>query len=399
MVLGGNLDGVRRRNLSSVLGLVHRSGTVSRAQLTTATGLNRSTIGALVAELVDLGLVVETSPEATNRVGRPSPGVAPHPAPVALAVNPEVDALTVGVVGLGARVEHRVRHEVDRVLTADETAALLGRLVADLRDGPLRGRRVLGVGLAVPGLVRAVDGLVRWAPHLDWRDAPIAELVDAELGLPTLVGNDASLGAVAEHVFGAGRAASDLVYLNGGASGIGGGVIVGGRLLGGAGGYAGEFGQNRPGVADAADRITADGTLEDEVSRARLLAAVGLDAADEPALAAAVLASGDDRVVGELARQRRILATALSNAVNVLDPELVLLGGFLSTVLASDPAGLERLVVEQAVPSAAERVRIRPAGLGGDLLMIGAAELVFERLIASPSRRAEAPTGGLAGIS
>ena len=74
------------------------------------------------------------------------------------------------------------------------------------------------------------------------------------IGLPTVVDNDASLGAVAEHLFGAGRGVDDIVYLNGGASGIGGGLIVHGRLVGGAGGYAGEFGQNRPGIATTDDR-------------------------------------------------------------------------------------------------------------------------------------------------
>ena len=124
---------------------------------------------------------------------------------------------------------------------------------------------------AVPGLVRAVDGLVRNAPHLNWIDAPIRDLVERATGLPATVGNDATLGAVAEHLYGAARGIDDVVYLNGGASGIGGGLIVHGMPVGGAGGYAGEFGQNRPGIASDRDRRARDGVLEDEVSRARLL--------------------------------------------------------------------------------------------------------------------------------
>ena len=104
------------------------------------------------------------------------------------------------------------------------------------RAGDLRDARFVGVGLAVPGLVRASDGLVRFAPHLLWSDVPIRALVEAATGLPTAVGNDASLGAIAEHLFGAGRGVDDMVYLNGGASGIGGGLIVhgqAGRRIGG----------------------------------------------------------------------------------------------------------------------------------------------------------------------
>ncbi|MDP9026519.1 MAG: helix-turn-helix domain-containing protein, partial [Actinomycetota bacterium] len=157
--LGRNLDGVRRGNLSAVLGLVHRTGGASRSQITHLTGLNRSTVAALVGELVELQLVVENSPESTNRVGRPSPVVTPHPGTVAIAVNPEVDAITVGIVGLGARVDRRVRREVDHPVTPQETATILAEVLTELA-AELADRRVVGVGLAVPGLVRSSDDTV-----------------------------------------------------------------------------------------------------------------------------------------------------------------------------------------------------------------------------------------------
>src|SRR5680860_1470103 len=101
---GSSHDDVRRRNLSVILRLVHRDGPASRSQLTRLTGLNRSTIAALVAELADLGLVEEREPDATNQVGRPSPIVAVSDSFVAIAVNPEIDAVTVGIVGLDGTV-------------------------------------------------------------------------------------------------------------------------------------------------------------------------------------------------------------------------------------------------------------------------------------------------------
>jgi predicted NBD/HSP70 family sugar kinase len=381
---GGTFDGVHRRNLSKVLRLVHFEGPMSRARLTVLTALNRSTVATLVAELVDLGLVLELAPDPTKRVGRPSPVVVPDPEVLAIAVNPEVDAITIAAVGLDGRIPVRERVEVDHLPSPEETA----QLVAATRDrwtaGTLRRARLLGVGLAVPGLVRASDGLVRWAPHLEWTDAPLRAIVEQATGLPTAVGNDASLGAHAEHLFGAGRGVDDLVYLNGGASGIGGGLVVHGMLVGGTGGYAGEFGQNRPGIASAEDRRAEGGVLEDEVSRARLLEVAGLDNADEPTLARALAASAAPEVADELGRQRRILATALANAINVLNPSLVVLGGFLATVAESDPADLERAVASQAVAAAFEGVSIRVAALGEDRLMIGAAEAALAPLLADP---------------
>jgi predicted NBD/HSP70 family sugar kinase len=381
---------VHRRNLSKVLRLVHFEGPTSRARLTALTALNRSTVATLVGELVDLGLVLEQPPDPTNRVGRPSPIVVADPDVLVIAVNPEVDAITIAAVGLDGHIPVRERIEVDHLPSPEET----GELVAAIRDrwvaGALRHARLLGVGLAVPGLVRASDGLVRWAPHLEWTDAPLRALVEETTGLPVAVGNDASLGAQAEHLFGAGRGVDDLVYLNGGASGIGGGLVVHGMLVGGTGGYAGEFGQNRPGIASAGDRRADGGVLEDEVSRARLLEVVGLANVDEPTLARALGASAAPEVAEELGRQRRILATALANAINVLNPSLVVLGGFLATVAESDPADLEQAVAAQTVAAAFEEVAIRVAALGEDRLMIGAAEAALAPLLADPlaSRRA-----------
>jgi len=153
----------------------------------------------------------------------------------------------------------------------------------------------------------------------------------------------------------------------------------------GAGGYSGEFGQNRPGIAAESDRRAGDGVLEDEVSRAHLLAAVGLTAADEPTLAAALAASVDPAVESELARQRGILATALSNAVNVLNPSVVVLGGFLATIAEHDLDALIGAVAAQAMAANVEGLSIRVASLAENRLLIGAAEAAFERLLSDPA--------------
>lgn len=380
----GTFDGVHRRNLSKLLVLAHLEGPLSRAWLTAETGLNRSTVASLASELADLGLVEERAPDPTNRVGRPSPVVAAHPSVQAIVVNPEVDAVTIAAVGLNARIVVRERIEVDHLVTPAETADLVAGVLARWQASELHDARIVGVGLAVPGQVRSDDGLVRWAPHLEWTDAPVRALVEAATGLPAGVANDATLGARAEHLFGAGRGVDDLVYLNGGASGIGGGLVVGGRLVSGTRGYAGEFGQNRPGIARQDDRRVPDGVLEDEVSRARLLQVVGLTHADEPTLAAALAASDGLAVAEELARQQRILATALGNAVNVLNPSLIVLGGFLATLAAHDAAALEAAVAAQSLPVACEGLDIKVAELGENRLLIGAAELAFARLLADP---------------
>src|ERR1017187_3537928 len=106
---GGNLgDQVSRRNLADVLSLVHQGGPHTRAELTRLPGLNRSTIARLVAELVELELVQESEPRDTGVVGRPSPVVHANDEIVAICVNPEVDSITLGLVGLGGKIQSRV---------------------------------------------------------------------------------------------------------------------------------------------------------------------------------------------------------------------------------------------------------------------------------------------------
>ncbi len=386
---GTNLDTVRRYNLSRILGLVHRDGAVSRSKLTRETGLNRSTVAALVGELASLRLVVEVEPGGTRSVGRPSPVVQPHPECVAFAVNPEQDAITVGVVRMHGEVVSQVRHDLDAPLDVAETVRVTAGLIADLRAALPASVVIVGVGVAVPGLVRS-DGLVRLAPHLGWVDEPVASLLAEATGFPTVAANDASLGALAEQIFGVGRDVRDLIYLNGGASGIGGGVIANGMPLGGVGGYAGEFGHNLVTAPDGPDQPSTGGALEDEVNRGRLLDLLGLKSADPAQLERALLESELPAVTTEVRRQLAILSVALRNAINVLNPELVVLGGFLGSIYAVDPDLLDRLVEGQTLAASFGEVRIVRATLGADLLLIGAAELVFESLIADPAHVAGA---------
>lgn len=385
MAATGKGDGVRRRNLAAVLELVHHGAAHTRSDITARTGLNRSTVAALVGELSSLGLMVETQGESGNRVGRPSPGVRVAQGPVAIAINPEIDAITAAVVGLGGRVHTRIRESLDAVPDPGTAVAAVTRLVGDLVAALPAGATVIGIGLAIPGQVRRADGLVRWAPHLGWRDEPFTTAVADATGLRTSAANDASLGALAEHLFGAGRGVDDLIYLNGGASGIGGGVIVRGLPLEGANGYAGEFGHARPGLAEPGDRATEHGELEDEVSRARLLRAVGLHDGDEPTLRAALLASDAPAVVAEITRQRRVLSVALSNAINVFNPEAVVLGGFLATLLDWNEPEFVTAVGAGTLPATFESVRIRAAGLAEDRLLIGAAELAIAEVLSDPA--------------
>lgn len=381
-VQGRRNDVLRRHNLGLVLRSVHLSPK-TRSSLTRISGLNRSTIGALVADLAARQLVVEDEASPLGQVGRPSPMVRPSDVPIAIAVNPEVDAVTVATVLLGGRVLEKERVQFDAVPTP-EAAVAAAVAAAERLLGRFPQGRAIGIGVAVPGIVRQGDGVVRVAPHLGWREVPLSEMLTDATGLPTRVANDATAGAQAEWVFGAGRGVDDLVYLHAGASGIGAGIVTGGRPLPGATGHAGELGHTAVRRRGPRDTIGLRGTLEAEVTRTSLLAVLGLDRADPDELEEALIRSTAPAVRAEVDRQIDHLAVAIANAVNLLNPARFVLGGFLSALLAMDRPRLERAVRRRTLPLPGEDLRIRPAELGSDLLLIAAAELPFARLFANP---------------
>lgn len=386
-VRGLSNDSVRRENLANVLRLVHRSGSTgrSRAELTTRTGLNRSTIAALVSELVALDLVVESEPVVRNKVGRPSPVVRVSPRAVSIAVNPEIDAITIAVVGLGGTVLSRSRHESPENCTASQAAEITASALEPMLAQLAADHRVVGVGVAVPGLVSTHDGVVRLAPHLGWVDEPFAAMLAARIALPVFAANDASVGVLAESTFGVGRGTRDLVYFNGGASGIGGGVIAGGVPLGGAAGFAGELGHTLVTSAGRRCHCGATGCLETEVRREPLLRVTGLTDAEADGLEDALRDSHNPDALAEVRRQLDYLAVALRNVINILNPSLIVLGGFIGALYATDPAYLDARVAEQTLAAARESVRIARAELGANILMVGAAELAFAGILADPA--------------
>jgi predicted NBD/HSP70 family sugar kinase len=337
-----------------------------------------------VAELVAAGLVTETDPIGSIGVGRPSPLVVAAPRVAALTVNPDIDAVTVGLVGLGGVVHKRVRYPTTGSLTATEAVNLTAALVAGMRSELDSSFSVLGIGVAVPGLVERSTGTITLAPHLGWRQEPFAARLAAATGYRCLVANDARTALVAEGLAGAGRGRDDFVYLNGSASGIGGGIVASGVPVRGRHGYAGEFGHRVVRPDGLSCHCGRTGCLETEVRRDRLLAVVGLDSRTAEQLPAALAADSSAAVHAEVDRQIGWLAQGLSDVITALDPETVVLGGFLATLSDLSAGRLQDLVRSTGFAALSGDVTVVPAELGPDLLTIGAAELVFAELLADP---------------
>jgi len=379
--------------MSALLTQVHLQGPTTRAALTTALGLNRSTIGDLTGQLEDLGLVQEELPRdevmisGGRRSGRPSLVVTPRHDVTVLAAALDVDRITVALVGLGGvvldrRTRHHQRGEHDSERVAESVAQMCTELIA---GSP--GIRLVGAGVSVPGAVREKDGLVRFAPNLGWTDEPFTELLGKELGLSVMTANDADLGARAEHLRGAAVGANDVAYLSG-SVGIGGGFFVGGAPLRGAIGFAGEVGHIMVDSAGERCRCGAIGCLETKVGENQLLAAAGrLPGGGPPAVAEVIKAAdaGDTRAGAAVDAAAHWLGVGLRPVFALFNPEMVVLGGLLSQVwIARQQIVLDGLDPTNLI-SARDLLDIRASALGDDASLLGAAELAFTPLLADPT--------------
>jgi predicted NBD/HSP70 family sugar kinase len=382
---GQNRENIRQHNLSIIMNLLYKGGTLARSQLTSVTGLNRSTISDLVVELEELGIITQSEAVVSGGVGRPSLSVSPSENIVAFSVNPEIDATTVAVVTLSGEIIAKRRYPTKIQPAAQEAAKIAGQLIKDLIKELPSKNRIAGIGVAVPGQIRIDDGVVRLAPHLNWVEAPIAAMVQQETGLPTWVDNDATVSCMAERNFGSGRGASHCVYLFAGSGGIGGGVVVSGVQLRGASGYGSELGHIQIFDSKKTDFSGLPGTLEALVKRDELLEVFKLFGATDDELDVEIANTKDPKAIKLINSQLDNLGRGIGVLATIFNPQIVVLEGFLDSIFKFNKERLLASVHSSSLNSAHDGLVVSSGELGTRAVLIGAAGLAFAPLIANPS--------------
>ncbi|MGD0861713.1 MAG: ROK family transcriptional regulator [Candidatus Limnocylindrales bacterium] len=385
---------IRRRNLSRILRELHVSRPLSRSELAERLHLDRSTVASLVGELAARGMVQERhrSKLIPQSPGRPSPVVElRQDGPGALALDIATDWLGAAVVALGGRIVASTRRDVSLCgSTPEKVMSDLGDIVRPLLAGLENGPRVVAIGVSVPGLVRSEDGQLLEAPALAWFDVPMGRLVGdefADLNVPVFVGNDADLAASAEHLRGSGRGTTDFICVWG-EGGLGAGIVVGGRLLAGSAGYAGEVGHVTIDPDGELCHCGARGCLESVAGEEALLRRSGRDplggtAALEDLIAAAD--RGDQLALSALAESGRGLGVGISGLVNIFNPNRVALGGLYARVYPYVRGPILRELEGRAMSAPRAMVDLVTVRLGGNALLLGAAELALAPTLYDPA--------------
>jgi predicted NBD/HSP70 family sugar kinase len=388
---GARPSSVRAANLALVLRTVCAAPEpVSRAGVAAATGMTRATASRLADELVAGGLLDEAERAPSSGPGRPATPLLPGARVAALGLQVDAGLLAARVVDLRGRVVTEAVEDGD-FGGSDPAGTLtrLGELAGDLLDGLPAGRFLVGAGLALPGIVRTDEELLLRAPTLDWSDVRPADRLAAHLpaGLRPVLGNEADLAARAVAETAPGRPGRrDFLYLSG-QIGIGGAAVLGGRVMTGSAGWAGEVGHVCVDPAGPPCRCGSTGCLERYAGRHALLAAAGLPLDTPAGELAARVADGDADAVRALESAARALGVALAGVVNVLDIPTVVLGGYLGALADLLRPGVEELLAVRVLSARWRRPTIEAASAPPAAGATGAALRALSDVVADPARR------------
>ncbi|WP_086786234.1 ROK family protein [Streptomyces caniscabiei] len=385
-----------RGALGPALELVHTGRAPTRAVLTAELGVTRATAGAVAAELEALGLIrVDAHPgAAAGSQGRPSHRLdVAEEGPVALAAQVHSDGWRAALVGLGGRIVATT--PACEIVDADP-AKVLGSVVDAGAELLARtGRRCVGSGLAVPSAVAEPAGLALNPLHLAWpAGAPVREIFAervraAGIAGPAFAANDVNLAALAEHRHGAGRGSRDLLCVATGHRGVGGALVLDGRLHMGSSGLALEVGHLTVNPEGRPCHCGSRGCLDVEADPRAFLTAVGRDPGHEGSLLQQanelIRTRYDDpgvRTAAEAIIDR--LGLGLAGLVNILNPDRIILGGMHRALLDADPDRLRAVVADRSLWGRHSGVAPILACTLDHNSLVGAAELAWQPVLDDP---------------
>ncbi len=396
--LPAHAGALRRHNLALVLAEIARGEGASRAQIASVTRLTRGTVSALVDTLLSAGLVVEGGPNRGS-VGRPGNALRLNAeGPVGLGIEINVDYVATALLDFTGRARSV------RIVAGDNRAAapqaVLGRSVhmaqQMVAESLTESSKIVGIGVAVPGLVSS-EGVLRRAPNLPgWESVAVAETVESMLAMPveiTLVDNEANLAALAEHWYANADVGDDFVRVSG-EVGVGAGIVIGGELWRGVNGLSGELGHVTVDPQGPQCSCGGRGCLEQVAGQEALLREAGatmpagtaLGVPDGPISALVARAKrGDEQTLAALRRAGAALGIALSSLVNVLDVPTIVLGGLYADVAPWISDEVSRELHARAIGYHDAGVRLLVSQLGAEAAVRGAAGLVIRRIIDNPS--------------
>jgi predicted NBD/HSP70 family sugar kinase len=394
---------IRRNHRQEVLRQVIAASPVSRRELAQATGLSVATVANLVGELQERGMLAEVGFE-DSAGGRPR-GLLAVRADGGALIGVDVAETYVHTelfdLGLTVKARNEQRLVPGDIRPQDIAQHVASGVRAVLRESRTASSRVLGVGVSVPGQVEREGGRSVFAPNWGWRNVPLRDLLLEQLDFPLYLDNPLKADAVAELWFGAARGYDDAVMVVLG-TGVGAGIAMGGALYRGVSNGAGEWGHTTLVIDGRPCHCGAGGCVEAYVGALGVIQTMREIEPDSPLILgdqttsidalARGLAVGDAVAVETIRRTAHYLGAAVANLINLLNPQIVVLGGWVAARLG--PPLLEAVrdgVHEHALAYLLTDTEIVPSPIVGNPVSLGAATLALEGALDQPVQAATAP--------
>jgi glucokinase-like ROK family protein len=391
-------ESVRKVNTSLVLNALRLHSPISRAELATITRLNRSTVSNITKALIEDGLVFE-SDTMVSKIGRPG---------IALALRPEGGAVIGVEIGVGftsviltdfvANILWRGYAEYSPSRSQLEIISEAEKLVDQaISFATERYLRLLGIGLGVPGLVSVQKGELLFAPNLGWRNVPLRLMWNQRFRLPVYVENEANLGALGEYYFGVGRDVDNFIYLSSGI-GLGGGVILNGKLFTGGHGFAGEIGHIQRDPQGEMCGCGRRGCWETQVGPRAVMQRVrrAIEAHPGDSLAKYINGNlkeltfnqvvdcamqGDEVCCLALEEVGKYLGAGIADLADIFNPQMVIIGGAFSYGREIILPILQNTISSETLPAIKEELRVLFSEHGSDACVLGAIAVVLDGIM------------------
>ena len=406
----GDQESLRQLNLSTVLTHLRQNAPISRADLAELTGLNRATITRLVRELIAHGFVRESGFQSL-RAGRPSILLQLDPdAGCIIGAEIEVKFGSVILTDLAAQILWR--QEVD-FGDSDEQEAILNATAQLIRQALSKGREanphILGLGMSLPGLVDVSNGVLLFAPNMCWSDVPVKQWLEDQFRIPIYVDNKANMAALAESYFGSARDSDYVLYINI-TAGVGAGIVLNQRILPGASGLAGEVGHMTINPDGPKCNCGGYGCWETYVSalavfrrvRESILAGAesplaegiqdGFERITIPLMVEAAR-KGDRVALASFEETGYYLGVGLANLINIFNPQMVVLGGYVTQACEFLLPVIQKTVQERALRWPHEAADIVVATYVNDASLMGAVATVYSQILSNPNQAFKARRG------
>ena len=393
----GSFEGMKSLNKSAIMNLIRLQGPISRAEIAKLTKLTPPTVGSIVSELLEADFIKEETGFAKSQGGRK---------PIMLTLNStnyfiigiygSAEVITTVISNLDGEIIYSKDKEVWNTPSEEEFLTMLKECIQDtLDENDLLHSSIIGIGVAMHGLVDPVNGIAIFAPHLNLSNIPIKNTLEDEFSIPVLMENDVRALTLAENWYGKGKDVSDFICISVG-RGIGSGIVLNHKIYNGAYNSAGEIGHTIVDVNGPRCKCGNYGCLEAFSSEAAVLERVkrGIRLGRDSILAAEInednrwdiemifraAEKGDQLALESLEESGRYLGLAIANFINIFTPSKVILEGKLFDAGDLILSPIRTMVERSTLKSSPGPEAIECSTLGKKGMAVGACTLVLRSL-------------------